>query len=665
MDRKFKKLFEPIQIGAVTIPNRIYFPSTNMNYAGPHGESTDRDIGHYEALARGGTGLICIDYSCISPEGRSAMGQRGLWEDELMPRFTLVVDVIKARGAVATTQIHHAGVNAKSDRRFYQSNTTTQPHRAELAQPVGPSCLGNLQLFVSKPRELSTEEVEQLVEKFAAAAERAKNCGVDMVEVHGTHGYLVCQFMSPIYNMRTDKYGRDRALFAIEIVQKIKERCGADFPVIFRLNADEFNPQGITLAYAKEVAKKLESAGVDLLNVTGGNYDTFDYIIPNMYLEDEEETEYYRFMKLGSEIKKVVNIPVASGGLITDPAVAERLLEEGALDMVFVSRQLLADPDWTNKVKSGRLEDIRPCCACQDGCIGRAILEQPIWCTVNPMVGFEYRWANEDALPKPAKNKKVLIVGAGPGGLEAARICAFRGHQVSIVEKADKVGGTANIASVPSFKKRWRKLIEWYDTQLKKLGVQIQLNTEATVSLIKKEAPDAVVMATGSEPAIPDIPGIEKAVTADDVLLGKEKAGQNVVIIGAGAVGLDTALYLAKQGKKVTVVEALPKAGTDMDTTVSVSFFRKPGGLLEKYKIDVMTKSPVIEVKDNGVEIVDAVGCRKLVEGDTVICAVGRNSVLNNELTEDIEEVYVIGDARAPRKIIDAIHEGFTIALDI
>ena len=647
MDNRFKKLFEPIKIGKVTVPNRIYLPSMCPNNAGPHGESTLQDIGWYEARARGGAGLITIDISCISPEGRAAMGQRGLWKDEFMPHFSRVVDVIKVRGAKVTTQLHHAGAMASG------------------TQQMGPSRLSTQQFFITRPQEFSTEEVEQLVDKFADAAVRAKACGVDMVEIHGAHGYLVCQFISPLFNMRTDKYGRDKLLFAIEIVQRIKEKCGTDFPVAFRMSADEFCPGGITLDYAKEVAARLESAGVDFLNVSGTNPDTEDYCEPNMYIEDEEEGEYYRLIKLGSEIKKVVNIPVASGGLLTDPLVAERILEEEALDMVWVGRQLIADPEWPNKVRRGRLEDIRPCTACNEGCIGRIFLNQTVWCTVNPMSGFEYRWVNEEALPKPVKSKKVLIVGAGPGGLEAGRVCAIRGHQVSIVEKADRVGGTVNIASIPSFKKRWRKLIEWYDTQLRKLGVEVQLNTKATLNLIKKETPDVIVLATGSEPVIPDIPGITKAVTVDDVLLGKKKAGQNVVIIGGGLEGLDMALYLAKQGKKVTIVEALQEVGTDMETTARMSFFRKPGGLVEKYRIIIMTESPVSEVKDNGVEIIDTLGCRKLIEGETVVCAIGRKSVLSNELLENFEEVYVIGDARAPRKIIDAIHEGFITALDI
>jgi NADPH-dependent 2,4-dienoyl-CoA reductase/sulfur reductase-like enzyme len=435
--------------------------------------------------------------------------------------------------------------------------------------------------------------------------------------------------------------------------------------VIFRFNAKEFTPGGITLDYSKEVAKRLEAAGVNLFNVTGGFYDILDYLQPHMYIEDEMEEEYYRFLNLASEIKNVVDVPIVSGGLISDPFKAEKLLEEGVVDMVFVARQLFADPDWPKKVRSGRLEDIRPCILCMDGCIGRNFFNKPGWCTVNALSGFEYRWRSEAELPRPLKTKKVLIIGAGPAGLEAARVCAIRGHQVTVVDKADKIGGALTIASVPSFKKRLIRLVEWYHTQLDKLGVEIRLNAEATDSLIEEIAPDAVVVATGSEPLIPDIPGIEKAFTADDVLLDKKRVGQRIVVIGGGLVGLDTALWLAKQGKQVAVVEALPKAGVDMETSVRMTFFREPGGLLDKYHITVMTKTPAIEVRDNGVVTVDELGCQKLIEGDSVICAVGRCSTLDLGITQDAEEFYIIGDARDSRKIIDAIHEGFTVALDI
>jgi 2-enoate reductase len=383
-----------------------------------------------------------------------------------------------------------------------------------------------------------------------------------------------------------------------------------------------------------------------------------------MYLEDEEQ-EHYRWVKLGSEIKKVVSVPVVSGGLLTDPVVAERILEGELLDMVFVGKQLITDPDWPRKVRTGCLEDIRPCIACMDGCVGRIFVNATMWCTTNPMTGFEHKWINEEALPKPIRSKKVLVIGAGLGGLEVARICAIRGHKTSIIDRSDRIGGTANIASVPSFKKRLMQLIEWYNAQLNKLGVDIELNTNVTQLLIKERKPDVVVAATGSRPVTPDIPGITKAATAEDVFLGKQKVGDSVVIIGGGFVGLDTALYLAKQSKKVTIVEALAEVGTGIDPLTNLSFFRVPGGLISKYDITVMTKSPVIEVKDNGVEIVDALGCRKFITGDSVVNAVGRCSVFDNELMQDVEETYVIGDAREPRKIIDAIHEGFTVGIDI
>lgn len=646
MNKKTWKLFEPIIIGNITVKNRIYMPSMMTSYAGPNGESTARDIGWYEARAKGGTGLITIDIAGISPEGKVGSCQRGLWKDDLVPHFSDIVDAIKARGAVASVQLHHGGIMA-------------------IEEPVGPSCLGYREFFVTKPRELSTEEVEELVEKFADAALRAKSSRVDMVELHGAHGYLICQFTSPLTNMRTDKYGRDRALFSIEIVQRIKEKCGPDFTIGYRISADEFSEQGITIEYAKEVAERLEAAGVDFLSVSGTNPETEDYCEPNTYIEDEEQGDYYRFIRLASQIKKVVSIPVASGGLISDPIIAERILQEGTVDMVWLGRQLIADPEWPNKVRKGQLDAIRPCIACNDGCIGRIFENKPIWCTVNPITGFEYRWTTEEMLPRAIDVKKVLVIGAGPAGLEAARVSAIRGHQVIIVDEADRIGGTLNVASIPSFKKRLRKLIEWYGTQLTKLNVKVQLTTNATKDFIMGEQPDIVILATGAEPVTPDIPGISKAIEAEDVLLGKKEVGQNVVVIGGGLVGLDTALYLAKQGKKVTIVKRFPEVGTHLELTTQMSFLRRPGGLLDKYKITVLTKISVIEVKNEGIDTIDEVGNKKHIAADTVIYARGRKPVIDVSLMNHTKDFFVIGDAKSPRKIIDAIHEGFMTALDI
>ncbi len=646
---KFKKLFEPINIGKVRIKNRIVMPSMCLNYAGPNGEVTEQDIAYYEARARGGVGLIIVDYACVSPEGRGMPGQRGIWDDKFIPGLSRLANIIKAYGAAVAIQLHHAGINSIAE------------------DVVGPSRVSNKYFFITKPRELSTEEVEQLVEKYARAALRAKMAGFDMVEFHGTHGYLIAQFLSPKYNRRTDRYGRDRALFAIEIVERTKELCGKDFPVIFRLCADEFEDEGISLDYAKEVAKRLEDVGVDALNITGGNYDSLDLIVPNMYIEDEEEG-VYRFFKLAAEIKKVVNIPVISGGLISDPEIAEKVLEDGMVDMVFIGRQLIADPEWPRKVKEGRVEDIRPCLACNEGCIRRIFNFKIATCAVNPLNGLEHRWQSEENIPKAKNKKKILIIGGGPAGLECARIAAIRGHDVTLVEKESVLGGTVKIAAVPPFKKRLAKLIKWYEVQLKKLGVKVMTNTVATPELIKKVNPDCVVIATGSEPLIPNIPGIENAVTADDILLGKVSMGENVVIIGGGLVGCETALYLAKQGKKVTIVEALPEVAADVEPTAKLTLLKR-GGLFEKYGINIITKRPVVEIRKGEVVTVDEIGRRISMSADTIIIAVGRKPVIPEELVSEAKklgkEVYIIGDAKEPRKIIDAIHEGFAVAINI
>ncbi|HHY96379.1 MAG TPA: FAD-dependent oxidoreductase [Firmicutes bacterium] len=653
VDKRFRKLFEPIRIGPLTVKNRIMMPSMCCNYAGPNGETTEQDIGYFEARARGGCGLVTIDYACVSPEGRGMPGQRGIWGNQFIPALSRLADAIKAHGATTCIQLHHGGLNA-------------QPEL--VGQPVAPSRLSNARFFVTEPRELSTEEVEELVEKFAAAALRAKQAGIECVEVHGTHGYLVCQFLSPFTNMRTDKYGRDRKLFAIEVVRRIKERCGEGYPVIFRLDADEFLERGITLEYAKEIARALEGAGVDMFSVTGGCYDTINYCLPPLYLEDEQEKEFYHFVGLAAEIKKVVHVPVCSGGLVSDPFVAERILEQGLVDMLFVGRQLMADPEWPNKVREGRIEDIRPCMACNEGCIGRIFGNQAAWCAVNPLMGYEYRWGDEYGLPRAVKRRKVLVVGAGPAGLEAARIAAIRGHQVVLVDRCDRVGGALNVAAVPSFKKRYPALVRWYEKQVRDLGVDVRLNTQVTPEMIEREAPDAVVAAVGGEPLVPGVRGIEKAVLADDVLLGKKTVGQRVVVMGGGLVGLETALYLAKQGKSCTVVEALPEIGRDMEPTAQLTVLG-PGGLLAKYGISVITRRPVIEVTDQGVVVVDELGRTSTVSADSVVCALGRKPADVAPLVEKAREVgaevWVIGDAKSARKAIDAIHEGFNVGRNL
>ncbi|NJE08947.1 NADH:flavin oxidoreductase [Thermococcus sp. M39] len=640
----FEKLFEPIKIGGVTVRNRIVMPPMVMCYAGPNGEVTEEVISHFEARARGGVGLIIVEASYIHTSGKGFEGQIAIDKDYLIPGLSRLTDAVKKYGAAIAIQLYHGGIQAHVD------------------QPVGPSAIGRkIVPPVKTPRELTTEEVEQLVEEFANAALRAKKAGFDMVEVHGTHGYLINEFLSPLTNKRTDKYGEDKVLFAEEIVKRIKEKCGKDFPVIFRLCADEFLEGGITVEYAKEIAKRLEKAGVDAFDITGGNYDTCDHIIPPVHYDKQGY-----FFEYAAEIKKVVSVPVISGGMITDPEIADKAIREGKVDLVFVGRQLLADPEWPNKVKRGKIEDIRPCIACNEGCIHRIFNDLPVVCAVNPLKGFEYRYLLESEIPKAKEKKKVLIVGGGIGGLEFARAAKLRGHEVVIFEKSDKLGGLLWLASVPEFKReRLQRLIKWYEKQVEKLGIEVKLNTEVTPEVIKEYSPDVVVLATGSEPIIPKIPGVENAVLADDVLLGRADVGESVIIIGGGMVGCELAIELAKKGKKVTIVEALCDIAPNEPAINRIALIK----FLTKYQVEVRTKSPVIEIRKGEVDVVDSLGRRNTLKGDTIVLAVGRKAHVDEKLLEVAKEVaediFIIGDAKEPRKIIDAVREGFWTAINI
>lgn len=648
----FSALFEPFNVGPVAVPNRLVMPPMDTCYAGPSGEVTEQHIAYYEARARGGVGLVIVEASFVEENGRITFGEIGIHRDELIPGLARLADSIKLHRASAAIQLIHGGI---------QANTP---------QPVGPTSISRGLIPPARtPRELTTSEVEELVECFARAALRAKQAGFDMVEVHGTHGYLVTQFLSPLTNRRTDKYGSDRALLAIEIVQRIKQLCGSSYPVIVRLCADEFIAGGIDLGYAKVVAKRLVEEGcADALDITGGNYDSIEHIVPPIYTAAEEG----KFFRHASEIKKVVGVPVISGGLVITPTVALDAVKNGFVDAVFIGRQLIADPEWPRKVKEGRLDEIRPCIACNE-CVGsRLFAGKPVWCAVNALVGFESRWPGDESIPKTPRRRRILVIGGGPAGLEAARVAALRGHEVVLVDENEELGGTTRISSKPKFltgdKSRIAKLIEWYARQVEKLGVKVLLRTKATPKLVEELKPDVVIVATGSTPLIPKIPGVENAVVADDVILGKSKVGGRVIVIGGGLVGIETALHIAAQGGKVTIVEALPQIARDLEPVSQLALLKRDG-LLAKHGVQVVANATVIEIGKNGVEIVRPPLERCFLEADHVVLAAGRLPNVNRELVDAAQrvagEVYLVGDARGARKIIDAVHEAFFVALSV
>ena len=638
----FENLFSEIRIGSVLLRNRIVMPPMVMCYASSEGEINEQVIAHYEVIAKGGTGLAIVEASYVHSSGKGFESEIAVDRDGLMPRLHMLTNSVKAWGAAIAIQLYHGGIQAHVD------------------QPVGPSAIGRKVFPPPRtPRELTTDEVEKMVENFANAALRAKMSGFDMVEVHGTHGYLIAEFLSQLTNKRTDKYGAERALFATEIVRKIKEKCGSDFTVIFRLAANEFEEGGITLDYAKEVAKKLEAAGVDAFDVTGGTYDTADHIIPPIYYDKQGY-----FFREASEIKKTVNVPVISGGMLVDPEIANDAIGNGLVDLVFIGRQLIADPEWPRKVRGGRIAEIRPCIACEQ-CIERIFFQEPVNCSVNPLKSYEYRYLSEEHIPKAKNPKKVLIVGGGLAGLEAARVAGLRGHNVVLFEESNDLGGVLRCVLNEKMKWRIKRLIEWYGCVLCNQDIEVKLNTKVDADIIQKENPDVVILATGSDPLIPKIPGVENSVLAEDVLSGKTQPGKSVIIIGGGLVGCELAIKLSNEGHNVTIIEALPQLAMGEPILSRMGIIK----LLDKTGVRVLTCAPVVEIHKSGVETVNNLGIRSLFEADTIILSVGRKAKVETDLMEASKkvarEVYLIGDAKQPRKIIDAIREGFWTGVSV
>lgn len=664
-----KKIFEPITIGKVEIKNRISMaPMGAFGLCYEDGAYNQRAVDYYVERAKGGTGLIITSITKVENE----------IDKTVMPAFpcaTINPIHFLETSAEMTERVHAYGAKI-----FLQLTMGFGRSGASVllaSPPVSASAIPNYWDPSITCRALTTEEVETIVQRFAQSAEIAQKAGYDGVEIHAVHeGYLLDQFTLSIFNHRTDKYGGDlrgRLTLPIEIVQIIKKTCGQDFPVGLRYSVksaikdwcqgglpDEvYTEKGRDLKEGLEAAKILEAAGYDELNTDVGTYDAWYWSHPPIY------QKHGLYLPYTQELKKAVRIPVIVAGKLDIPDMAEEALQDGKADMIGLGRALLTDPDWPKKVINGEVDDIRPCIGCHAGCLGRAFEGKPLSCAVNPACGRE-RFYEMTPVQTP---KKVLVVGGGIAGMETARVAAIRGQKVSLYEKTGELGGHVIPGSKPDFKLDDRRLLDWYKYQMSKLKIDIHMNSAVTKEFIQNEKPDAVVIATGSYDNCIPVLGIDKpqVKTATDILNDISKAGKQVVVIGGGLVGCETALFMAKANKDVTVVEMLDDilltSGNPIPHMNRIMLI----DLLKFNNVKVITGSSLLEVKDGSAVIINKKFRKTELMCDTVVTATGyrKDDALYKELNGEVAEIYVVGDANKAENIMHAIWTANEVGLKV
>ncbi|RZN68320.1 MAG: FAD-dependent oxidoreductase [Candidatus Methanolliviera hydrocarbonicum] len=623
-------LFEDTKIGSMELKNRIVMPSIGCFF------TDDRLKNFYVERAKGGVGLIFIGPTGIDENEPSYVN---IYSDEFIPELKDLSGAVQAYGTKIGLQLWHPGRYS-----FFPGDHIVSA--SDIPAPI---------FTRQRPRALTIPEIEKIEDEFAEGALRTKKAGFNCVEFIAATGYLISQFLSPCTNKRTDRYGgsiEKRMRFLLEIIEKTREKVGDNFPILCRISGNEFVDGGNTLDEQKIIAKALDDAGVDALNVNVGwhesRVDQMSMMVPRG-----------NFIYLAKGIKDVVNIPIIASHRINDPILAENILKEKKADLIAMARPLIADPELPNKAKEGRYDEIRTCIACNQGCFDNVFSGLPITCVVNPAVGNE-----EEYKIKPVEDpKKVIVVGGGPAGAEAARVAALRGHNVTLYEKDDRLGGQINLISAWPEMEEFANIPRYYLTQLRK-NVEIEFGRDVTPDLIMRENPDVVIVATGASPIIPGVPGVDRdnVITAFDILRGREVDGENIVIMGGGGVGCDVALFLAGKGKKVTIVEMLGKVGADIGRTTRWIVKKR----IREAKIDIKTGTKAVEIVEGGL-IVEEDGKRGFIEGDGIVLSVGTrsNRGLYDALSGKISELYLIGDSSKPRKALDAIREGAEIARQI
>lgn len=641
---KAEKIFTPFKIGKCEIPNRLVVPAMVANMC-PEGLATEQYIRYHEEKAKGGWGLIITEDYRINANAAGYPAVAALYDESQIPSHKKFTDTIHQYESKVFCQIYHAGRQAN-----HNVNGGVQPVSSS---PV--PCPWNKEI----PHELTVEEIRQLVKDFGRTALNAKKAGFDGVEIHAAHGYLIHEFLSPNCNHRIDEYGgtyENRMRFLREIMAEVRSQVGEDFPICVRFSAEENSEGGRRFFESRQMIRDIEEMGADALHLSNGMYG----VRSSLGIVASFFQQHGWNMDFAEEAKKIVKIPVITVGRIAEPAMAEDIIVSGKADFIAMGRESLTDPHWPNKAKAGCYNDIRHCIGCLQGCTASTYQGVPLYCLVNPELGHEYEYDYS----KADVCKKVYVAGAGVAGMEAARAAAIKGHEVELFEKNDHVGGQFISAAYPPFKGEFATYTAWLSREIRKYeNIHLHLNTELTVDMVKEGKPDKVILASGAKPVIPNVPGIhnKNVVLAEDVLLGKAEAGMNVLIVGGGMVGSETAAYLGMQCKsKVAIVEMREAIAMDMEAGIRDDL----KDCLRRCYVEAFTGTSIAGVTEEGALLKKGDEIT-LYPCDTVVLAIGTRSFcpLQEEL-QGICETVVVGDAVKARQAIQASSEGFRAGLN-
>jgi 2,4-dienoyl-CoA reductase-like NADH-dependent reductase (Old Yellow Enzyme family)/thioredoxin reductase len=639
---EFTKLFEPGRMGRMELRNRIIFPPCGTHYSSLDGFVTDRQLDYYGERAKGGAGLIVVEACYCRKNGKA--GRILANSDKYIPGLKKLADIIHVGGAKAVMQIgSHRGSIDEED----PASPSGIPHPFAGWSP----------LISLHPRVITVADLEELVEEVGVGARRLVEAGFDGVMIHGASGYLPCELLSRRFNKRTDAYGGDlkgRAKFLLDTIRVAKEKTASDFPIILRLMGSDRVPTqevsgGFGIGECIELCKLVEANGIAAIDITSGSQEAPEWARPYGYMPDALNADITNAIKRGG-----VKTPISVVGKIGDPSLAEEILKEGKADFICVGRGLIADPYWPTKAKEGRVEDIRPCIY-DNRCNEDTNIDfVPLCCTVNPIVGKEREFVSK--LPRVTRKKKVLILGGGPGGMQASIIAAQKGHNVTLWEKSSQLGGQLILATIPPDKDDLNNLLNYLKVQVAKSGVKVVLNKEATTKGVEEFAPDSVIVAVGSSPFVPNIPGIngENVLNCRELLAGQREVGKKVVVVGAGHVGCETCFFLAEKGVNVTLTYIEP--ALDVKFWMFKKYFQDK---LNGYGIKVFPQVKYQRITREGVRLTTREGKEVFLEAENIVLATGStpDDALGLSLKGKYLEFAEIGDCVQPRRIREAIEE--------